>query len=207
MSGITKKVSELSDTMGNSCIFVFEGIDKVGKSTILERVKKDLQMRLYTCSTFHFPGKDLNCLGGDVYSIHHKTSYDRTPNPAAIQLMHIAAHIDMWTNYIIPEAENGKLILLDRFWWSTYSYGKANGVDENILSKMIEIEKMFFCDEWIKKVFLIKKLHFGDIKLNDNYDFLANQNQHNTLILYNDGSIDEISLKIVDYIEECMKNE
>lgn len=193
--------------MANKYIFVFEGIDQVGKSTVLERVKSELQMRSHICACFHFPGKGLNTLGGDVYSIHHKNTYDKIPHPAAIQLMHIAAHIDSWTNYIIPEAEKGKIILLDRFWWSTYSYGKVNGVEEEILSKMIEIEKKFFCNEWIKKVFLIKKNKYGDFELNSNYDYLASQYQERTIVLYNDKTVDDISLQIIDYIEECIKNE
>lgn len=53
-------------------IYVFEGIDNVGKTTIIENLKIKINERTdYECFSVAFPGNEIRTLGSLVYDIHH----------------------------------------------------------------------------------------------------------------------------------------
>ena len=41
---------------------------------------------------------------------------------------------------VLTPLSHGISVILDRFWWSTWVYGMASGLDESLLKMMIEIE-------------------------------------------------------------------
>ncbi|MBD3343353.1 MAG: hypothetical protein GF353_29925 [Candidatus Lokiarchaeota archaeon] len=124
-------------------LFTFEGSDGVGKSSLSKLVAEHLIGKGLECVYYSFPGKEEGTIGNIVYRIHHnKEDFNiNSINPTSLQILHIAAHIDTIESQIVPNIEKGKIILLDRFWWSTLVYGKVYGVRSDSLAHMIELEK------------------------------------------------------------------
>ena len=40
--------------------------------------------------------------------------------------MHVAAHVDAMASVIVPALKQGKSVILDRYWWSTYAYSRGH---------------------------------------------------------------------------------
>ena len=152
-------------TRGN--LYVFEGPDSVGKSTIVNLFSNKLHSTGRKVLNLSFPGKDKNTLGGLVYSIHHEPqSFNLEKiNSSSLQLLHIAAHIDAIESTIKPAIESQTDVVLDRFWWSTVVYGNVYGADKTLLQKMIEIEKCCWGNVKPSILFLISRKEPFDPKL------------------------------------------
>lgn len=193
----------------HSKIFVFEGVDHVGKTTIIhqlcERLQTDYDLEVFSVS---FPGKETRTLGGLVYEIHHNNHkyFEKPLNNISLQLLHVASHIDNIFSKIIPAIEEGKIILLDRFWWSTFAYGVANGIPKNLLKQIIAPE--LYCLKKIKinKYFLIKRdkktIDFTVETYNSickTYDELYAQS-NNSVVIFNNGEIEQTVESILKYI-------
>jgi thymidylate kinase len=109
---------------------VFEGVDGSGKTSLFKRLIKYYkqfinELPLYADS---FPGSLPGTLGEWVYRFHHKTSVGglspKNVAPPALQLLHVAAHVDTILTRITPVIADNGFILLDRYWWSTYAYSR-----------------------------------------------------------------------------------
>lgn len=143
-----------------SGIYIFEGIDNVGKTTIIHALKKQIQATTdYKCVNVAFPGNEPRTLGELVYRIHHHEEqyFDISLNEASLQLLHIASHIDLIQRCLEPLSNSKCIILLDRFWWSTYVYGLSGGLEENIIQTIIAPELLYWKDINVKKIFLIER--------------------------------------------------
>jgi Thymidylate kinase len=139
-------------------LIAFEGIDHVGKTTLVDLIYQKLVLEGLKCVTFSFPGKEPRSLGALVYDIHHNTNkYFDDLTMESLQLLHIAAHIDCLKQKIIPYIKEGYIVLLDRCWWSTFAYGKANGIDEGFLSSILLPERYLFDSITNKKIFYISR--------------------------------------------------
>jgi thymidylate kinase len=81
-------------------------------------------------------------LGKLIYDLHHDPTIIGVGSINAIsnQLLHVAAHIELIVSVIRPALADGCWVILDRFWWSTWVYGKINNVDESTLDSMIGLE-------------------------------------------------------------------
>lgn len=127
---------------GQGRLVVFEGPDGVGKTTLAKALVEELTRRGVWCEHFSFPGRDPGTLGHLVYEVHHepgKFGIDYM-EPASLQVLHVAAHLDAIGRRILPALEAGRTVILDRFWWSTVVYGIVGGVDRGILDAMIDLE-------------------------------------------------------------------
>ena len=143
-----------------SGVYVFEGIDNVGKTSIIHALKQQIQEATdYRCVDIAFPGNEPRTLGNLVYHIHHhQEQYFNVPiNDTSLQLLHIASHIDLIQRQLMPLSNLKYIVLLDRFWWSTYVYGLAGGVEENIIQSIIAPELLYWKGIDIKKIFLIER--------------------------------------------------
>ena len=130
-------------------LIVFEGPDATGKSTLIAAVAAWLDERAVDFEVHAFPGNITGSLGELVYRIHHDP---RAVNidaitPSALQALHVAAHLDAIERRIVPALRAGRLVLLDRFWWSTWAYGVVDGVETNLLESLISIERRAW-GEW-----------------------------------------------------------
>lgn len=140
-------------------LFIAEGSNDVGKSTLVRRLETRLTEAGHDCVRMAFPGNEPGSLGKLVYDIHHDPAAHGVADidPAALQIMHIAAHVDAIARRIRPLLEQGTIVLLDRFWWSTLIYGRVSGVDEDVLQAMIEVERKFWGDTQPDMAFLIDR--------------------------------------------------
>src|SRR5688572_21439337 len=116
-------------------LFVFEGPDGSGKTTLSMAFAKYLRNKGTDCEHFAFPGREAGTLGKLVHELHHNSALVGVDSltPSSLQLLHIAAHVDAIESRIVPLLKNGRSIVLDRFWWSTWVYGKINRVSNNSL--------------------------------------------------------------------------
>lgn len=125
-------------------LIVFEGPDGVGKTTLSRALVVRLNNLGIPCEYLAFPGKEPETLGRLVYNLHHDPSMFGLGqiSAASLQALHIAAHIDAIEQRILPSLEEGRWVVLDRFWWSTLVYGTALGVDARSLRAMIQLERL-----------------------------------------------------------------
>lgn len=119
-------------------VIVFEGIDKAGKSTQLERMKRAIDP---VSTTFaHMPSGFSDFTAG-VYALLEDKRTAPTA-PLAQQLTHLACHSESMTT-LVDKATHGALVL-DRWWWSTLAYGwyfkgeDTLGIDERTFRALIE---------------------------------------------------------------------
>lgn len=159
-----------------SGVYIFEGIDNVGKTTIIRALKQKIQETTdYECADIAFPGNEPRTLGELVYRIHHHEEqyFDVPINETSLQLLHIASHIDLIERRLESLSNSNYIVLLDRFWWSTYVYGLSGGLEENIIQAIIAPELLYWKDINVKKIFLVER----NKKQND-YEL----NKENTII-------------------------
>lgn len=125
-------------------LVVFEGADGVGKSELAARFHSWLVGQGFAAELLSFPGKEEGTLGRLIYDLHsHPEHFHITAlTPASLQALHIAAHLDAIERRILPFLKSGRAVVLDRFWWSTYVYGIASGVNRDVLEGMISAEKV-----------------------------------------------------------------
>lgn len=140
-------------------LFVFEGPDGSGKTALSRSIADRLKASSTGCEWFSFPGKVEGTLGKHVHDIHHDASRVGILriNSTSLQLLHIAAHIDEIEARIMPALEQGRHVILDRFWWSTLVYGATAGVDMLSLKAMTDLERMHWGTIHPAVVFLVRR--------------------------------------------------
>ena len=140
-------------------LIVFEGPDGVGKSTLSCALADKLVEMDVSCEYLAFPGSEEHTLGRLVYDVHHdaKGSGLDDVSSASIQALHIAAHLDVIERRIIPALRAGRWVILDRFWWSTWVYGRADSVDKDLLRAMIRVELIQWDEVRPSAVFVIAR--------------------------------------------------
>ena len=191
----------MQSSIGLGRLVVFEGPDGVGKSTLSEKLANELRNSGVSCEHFSFPGRDEGTLGKLVYEVHHNPASHSVSNivEASQQLLHIAAHIDSIETRIEPALREGRWVILDRFWWSTWVYGKQGAVDEKILEAMIEVERLRWADIRPDVVFLIER-NSGAVRADTPSTTLASlyrelfeieKTKYSTHLLRNDGPVEE----------------
>ena len=149
----------MTKTASLGYLFILEGPDGIGKTTIIEEVFKQLGNYKLPVSKLSFPGKQVGTLGKLVYDIHHNIeSFGVSKiHQASLQMLHVAAHIDTIQHIILPSLQAGEIVLLDRYWWSTVVYGKAEGIEEEVLDTMIKLENYFWENKQPEGVFLLQR--------------------------------------------------
>lgn len=140
-------------------LFVFEGPDGSGKTTLAQAFVQRLRSSGWSCDYLAFPGKEVGTLGKLVYDLHHdpRTAGLESVNPTSLQVLHIAAHIDAIESKILPALSAGRCVVLDRYWWSTWVYGVVAGVSRQSLEAMIKVERLHWADVRPDMIFLISR--------------------------------------------------
>lgn len=144
--------------MGGQLIVV-EGPDGVGKTTLAAHFQTLATALGLKADVLSFPGRLPGTLGNLVYELHHDSKRFGIKNisPLALQTLHIAAHLDATTEAIVPAITSGRWIILDRSWWSTWVYGRAAGIDPQILDTLILAEKLTLGNVKPSAVFLMER--------------------------------------------------
>ncbi len=182
-------------------IYVFEGIDNVGKTTIVSELKEKISKEMdCECEVVAFPGNEERTLGALVYDIHHSTKkyFDYDINDASLQLLYVASHIDLIQRKILDEDISKKIILMDRFWWSTYAYGLSGALETDVVNAILASELKYWEKVSINKIFLLERKDREkdfesekDTPILQNYRGLASK-EPRCQVINNDGSLDEV---------------
>lgn len=140
-------------------LFVFEGPDGVGKTTVADAVRRSLGKAGIRSIVLSFPGREPGTLGELVYRLYHdpKSFGVSGISTAAEQLLFTAAHVDVIENRIIPTLDRGVHVLLDRFWWSTWVYSGVQKLDAQVLNALLEIELNVWGEIEPEAIFLLRR--------------------------------------------------
>jgi dTMP kinase len=196
-------------------LFVFEGPDGVGKSTLVQSTREFLTSRSIPFLTISFPGKEPGTLGWLVDQIHHGQRVEdiRALTALSLQALHIAAHLDHIEARIRPALQNGTFVILDRFWWSTLVYGRAGTVQPEVLELLVAAEKTAWGRSLPAVMFLVNRTapfrpeqdKAGFERLSSLYSELAaqEQNEYPVVTIAND-SIQESMGTIQARLEEML---
>jgi thymidylate kinase len=191
-------------------LFVFEGTDAAGKSSISARFVDWLRSQGKTVEPLSFPGKSPGTIGDLVYRIHHdRAAFGLNPlTESSLQTLHIAAHLDAIESRIIPSLEAGKTVVLDRYWWSTRVYGVVGGARAEVLDKLIEAEQIAWGDWLPTALFCIgRSTPLRDEPMDrwsrwkDGYDEMLRRESGRYPIhsIQNESSIDDCVSEIIRY--------
>ncbi|MBU1315996.1 MAG: thymidylate kinase [Alphaproteobacteria bacterium] len=182
-------------------LFIFEGPDGVGKSTIVQGLREKLPSDAFTFLSF--PGKEEGTLGQAIYRIHHepKNFGIAGMSELARQALHIAAHIDVIETRIRPWIAEGKYVVLDRFWWSTIVYGLVGGGNVGALEALVAAEETVWGDIIPAIAFLIDRdrpinrqeepSYWQDLRKSYAQLATSERGKYNVEIIRNTGSISD----------------
>jgi dTMP kinase len=108
-------------------LVVFEGVEGAGKSTQLERLRASFERAGVKCVTFREPGG--TPLG--TWIRDGVLAKDWAIDPRSEALLFMASRAQLVSTEIRPALASGALVLLDRFFLSTYAYQiGGRGLDE-----------------------------------------------------------------------------
>ena len=140
-------------------LVVFEGPDGVGKSTLSKTLVKSLRKIGVKCEYFSFPGKKKGSIGHLVYKLHHKPSVYgiKSIEKTSVQALHIAAHLDAIERHILPALNEGRWVILDRYWWSTWVYGLVDDIDQLTLDALVQVELIHWRNIAPDALFLVNR--------------------------------------------------
>jgi dTMP kinase len=199
-------------------LFVFEGPDGVGKTSIVTEVRSALSVTTARpVVQLAFPGRQPGTLGHHVYQLHHDSAQFGVNRmaPASLQLLHVAAHLDAIDTIIRPQIEQGAIVLLDRYWWSTWVYGVTGGADQRTLRAMIDLERVHWGNLSPAALFLVRRRTSlrpeeedkgGFNQLRVEYDNLAAAEAATTRIIPidNEGELSESTTAVLRAIRETL---
>jgi dTMP kinase len=194
-------------------LFVFEGPDGVGKTTLASNFAEHIVARGIDCEYMSFPGREVGTLGHHVYELHHDAARFGIASiqPLSVQVLHIAAHIDAIETRILPLLNSGRYVVLDRFWWSTWVYGVVANANRKALAAMIDAERACWGATQPSAAFLITRTaSLREIEVEgrwrelcDTYDELAEaeSGHYPVHIIRNDLADSEALRQIIDLTE------
>jgi dTMP kinase len=123
-------------------LYVFEGPDDVGKTTLATMLSQHLTEAGKANQMLSFPGREPGTVSELIYRLYHNPREFGVENVSSIamQVMVTAAHVEVLEARIKPLIKAGVDIVLDRFWWSTWVYATIEGVPDHTRDMMIELE-------------------------------------------------------------------
>jgi thymidylate kinase len=195
---------------GGGRLFVLEGPDGVGKSTIAKALADALSVVGRPCELMTFPGREPRTLGRLVYDVHHAPADHGVDvlTAASKQTLHIAAHLDAIERRILPALQAGRDVVLDRFWWSTWVYGIVGGMGRRLLGRLIDVERAAWGRVRPDVAILLKRpspINRAEEKLAnwrllaDEYGRLAarESRRYSVMVVENEGPIEAVVAKVV----------
>jgi thymidylate kinase len=194
-------------------LFVFEGPDEVGKSTLSREFAQYLRQLGMPVEQFSFPGNDEGTLGRHIHKLHHAPArFDvQQWTATSLQTLHVAAHLDIIERRILPALESGRCVVLDRFWWSTWVYGTVGGVKPPVLEALLHVEHQQWGNVLPAVAFLITRSRSWPSdetpqhreRLSAAYRALAAQQsqRHPVENIVNDGSVKKAMKSIIRHLE------
>lgn len=99
-------------------LIVLEGPEGVGKTTQARRLVEVLTQQSVKCEYHREPGGTL--LGESIRAVLLERSQNVTP--AAEALLFMASRAQLMSEKVVPALHDGRVVVLDRFFLSTYAY-------------------------------------------------------------------------------------
>jgi thymidylate kinase len=133
------KSNQDSSTLGQ--LFVFEGPDDVGKTTLASMLAEHLLSLGRQNQMLSFPGREAGTLSELVYRFYHEPGEFGVSkvSPIAMQVLVTAAHIEVIEARLRPLIRTGVDIVLDRYWWSTWVYANLDRVPQHTINLLLEL--------------------------------------------------------------------
>lgn len=107
---------------------VLEGIDGSGKSTQIKKIAAYLEAESKAVVTTEEP---TNTPIGTF--IRRRLEGEFTLDNTVFQMLYIADRLQHLEDVVLPALREGKIVLCDRYHFSTIAYGEAMGCDEHLL--------------------------------------------------------------------------
>lgn len=189
-------------------LFVFEGVDGSGKTTLSRAFVDHASAMGFDCAWMSFPGCENGTLGKLIYDLHHNGLGRRVGKicPTSLQLLHVAAHVDAIEQRILPALSQGRLVVLDRYWWSTLVYGLVAGANQQSLLGMIRIEQEHWGRVHPACVFMVRRCRppgethtlEGDLLEREYAKLAAREGQHYKVCsVDNSGTVDATTKNLI----------
>lgn len=113
--------------MARGALVVLDGAEGVGKTTQARMLAEALCSAGVACTSVREPGG--TAMGESVRALLLDSTH--TPTPAAEALLFLAARAQLMADVVRPAIARGDLVVVDRFFLSTYAYQIAGrGLDE-----------------------------------------------------------------------------
>lgn len=201
----------MPENLSTGQLIVFEGPDGVGKSTLSKALAEKLEETGIPCNHLSFPGKEAGTVGRLVYEVHHSPEESglRQISATCLQALHIAAQLDVIERRILPILDKGHCVVLDRFWWSTWVYGKISSVNISILDALIQAERIQWNCIEPSIVFLVDRSdesfhNPSHVQLRKAYETLYKKEseKYPTRLIRNDASVDESVKQVLDALRD-----
>ena len=118
--------------------FCLEGIDGSGKTTQLDMLAAALARDGYEVVKFREPGGAK--ISERIRELLLDPSFKGIMSDKAELLLYNAARAQVIKEVIQPALDAGKIVIADRFAWSTFAYqGYARGIDTDLVLKLTEM--------------------------------------------------------------------
>ncbi|CAG0957369.1 Thymidylate kinase [Anaerolineales bacterium] len=193
---------DMKKLIHDAALFVFEGADGAGKTTLVSALAEYLDRRGVECVALAFPGTQTGSIGKHVHELHHNPLHFGISaiTPSSFQLLHVAAHLDAIERTILPALRAGKVVLLDRYLWSTLVYGGISDVPAAMLQSMAMLELVAWQGVKPTTVFLMDRPG-TDSALVAAYAALARRESDFPVeILANTGTVESLRDKVLEII-------
>ena len=115
--------------MGRGTFIVFEGIDGSGKTTQYILLSSYLIEKGYNVLLTEEPTREIITGHFVKAALSHKEKFPKE----VYLLLFVADRIAHVDKRIRPALEKGKIVISDRYYFSTYAYQVAQGIDEQIV--------------------------------------------------------------------------
>lgn len=128
--------------MSTDRLIILEGPENTGKTTLAQALAQALDARGAPSQYMSFPGRNTRSIGKIVYEMDHEPAKFGIGklNPASRQVLHLAAHLDAIDRLIKPALADGRWVVLDRYWWSMWAHGVAQGLSGGLLRHLLAVE-------------------------------------------------------------------
>ena len=115
-----------------------EGVDGCGKSTQLDLLQRALEERGHRVERVRDPGS--TPVAEEIRALLLKPRPDGELRPTTELLLYNAARAELLETRVRPAEKEGKTVLSDRFFWSTWAYqGFGRGFPAGTIEKLNEI--------------------------------------------------------------------
>lgn len=207
-------------------LIVFEGMDGAGKSSQMEALKNYLDEHDETVVSTKWSDGDF--MAQTIKKFKNKTNMD----PKIYSLIHATDLLERYEKIILPALNLDKIVLSDRYFYTSLARDKARGVDidlENIYGHLREPDLIFYCKAPVKDC-IERAKERGELSyyaagmdlnldtdqqknveeyykiMNKNYDevFKNNKKCH---IINTDRSIDSITKDIIGIVEKHLNGD